>query len=83
MLFIPFGFFSYLKFKSIEKSILLSLSMTLCVEFIQGFIPYRFCEIDDIWLNTLGGTIGSCMAYSLNSFSGVILEHITNSDIEI
>lgn len=36
-----------------------SLSLTLFIESIQGFIPYRFCEIDDVWLNTLGGFLGS------------------------
>lgn len=29
--------------------------LTLLVEFTQGFILYRFCEIDDLWLNALDG----------------------------
>ena len=72
MLFVPFGFFSYYKLKSIKKTILLSLTITLSVEFIQGFIPYRFCEIDDVWLNTLGGTFGSIIAHSLNLYFNLI-----------
>jgi len=79
MLFFPFGFFSYCKFKSIKKSILLSLTMTLSVEFIQGFIPYRFCEIDDVWINTSGGTFGSLVAYSSNLFFSLVSRY---SDIE-
>ena len=59
VLFIPFGFFIYIKFeKNKSKALLAVLIMTLGVEFIQGFIPYRFCDIDDIILNTFGGYIG-------------------------
>ena len=59
VLFIPFGFFIYIKFeKNKTKALLVVLIMTLGVEFIQGFIPYRFCDIDDIILNTFGGYIG-------------------------
>lgn len=63
-LFIPFGFFVYNKTEfNIKRSIIACFMLTLFVEITQGFIPYRFCEIDDIWLNTLGGTIGSCSHY--------------------
>ena len=59
VLFIPFGFFIYIKFeKNKTKALLAVFIMTLGVEFIQGFIPYRFCDIDDIILNTFGGYIG-------------------------
>ena len=56
-MFIPFGYFLSLKLNS-TKTLLISLLTTLSVEFIQGFIPYRFCDIDDIFLNTLGAYIG-------------------------
>lgn len=82
MLFIPFGFFSYCRFKSIKKAILLSLAMTLSVEIIQGFIPYRFCEIDDIWLNTSGGTFGAIIAYTHNFFFNLMSKNIKSSNIE-
>lgn len=65
-LFVPFGFFVFLKSESnFKKTIVSSLALTLLVEFTQGFIPYRFCEIDDLWLNTLGGFLGAkiCMQY--------------------
>ena len=59
VLFIPFGFFMYIKFeKNKTKALLTVFIMTLGVEFIQGFIPYRFCDIDDIILNTFGGYLG-------------------------
>ncbi|MDO7204774.1 VanZ family protein [Paraclostridium bifermentans] len=47
------------KLTAILKVVFASLALTLFIEFTQGFIPYRFCEIDDVWLNTLGGFLGS------------------------
>ena len=59
-LFVPFGFFVYTKSKfNLKITILTCFLLTLLIEFTQGFIPYRFCEIDDLWLNTLGGFIGA------------------------
>jgi len=59
VLFVPFGFSIYIKYnKNKTNAILAIFIMTLSIEFIQGFIPYRFCEIDDIILNTFGGYIG-------------------------
>lgn len=66
VLFIPFGFFIFLKNSNVRKSILIIFLLTLSIEFIQGFIPYRFCEIDDLWLNTLGGYIGILIAKTIN-----------------
>ncbi|MGL5693683.1 MAG: VanZ family protein, partial [Peptostreptococcaceae bacterium] len=43
---------------NVRVSIVSVLFMTLFIEITQGFIPYRFCEIDDVLLNTLGGVIG-------------------------
>lgn len=64
LLFVPFGFFVYYKTSfNMKRTVLACLSLTLFVEITQGFIPYRFCEIDDIWLNTLGGTIGAYSCY--------------------
>lgn len=71
-LFIPYGFFMFIKAnKNTKKTILLVLFTTLTVEFIQGFIPYRFCEIDDIWLNTLGGYIAIYPPKVFNHISSI------------
>ena len=68
-LFVPFGFFIFIKTnKNIKKSLLIIFAITLGVEIIQGFIPYRFCEIDDLWLNTLGG------------YTGLTISSITNKE---
>ncbi|MVO72976.1 hypothetical protein GOD95_16155, partial [Paeniclostridium sordellii] len=59
LLFVPFGFFTYSKSGfDLNKTIVTCFLSSLFIEFVQGFIPYRFCEIDDLWLNTLGGFIG-------------------------
>ena len=68
VLFIPFGFFIYIKCgKNKTKALLTVFIMTLGVEFIQGFIPYRLCDIDDIILNTFGGYIGIIISNILYS----------------
>ena len=64
---IPFG--AYLKYywkMNIKKVTILSLSLTLFIEIAQltGLFflysgSYRFCDIDDIICNTLGGVIGA------------------------
>ena len=60
VLFMPFGFFVCAKTNcNIKKVVFSTLALTLFIEFTQGFIPYRFCEVDDVWLNTLGGFLGS------------------------
>lgn len=54
-----FGFFTYSKSGfDLNKTIVTCFLSSLFIEFVQGFIPYRFCEIYDLWLNTLGGFIG-------------------------
>lgn len=59
ILFVPFGFFVYLNSNlNKQKTVVSCFALTLFVEFTQGFIPYRFCEIDDLYLNTLGGFLG-------------------------
>lgn len=65
-LFVPFGFFIFLKNSNARKSILIIFLLTLSIEFIQGFLPSRFCEIDDVWLNTLGGYIGIIICKIIN-----------------
>lgn len=65
-LFILFGFFTFLKNSNVKKSILIIFLLTLSIEFIQGFISYRFCEIDDMWLNFLGGYIGIIICKIIN-----------------
>lgn len=69
LMFVPLGYFVYLKTnRNKSKTVLIAFLTTLFIEFVQGFIPYRFCEIDDIWLNTFGGYIGITMCTIIDKF---------------
>ncbi|GAA0104707.1 hypothetical protein UT300013_13300 [Paraclostridium sordellii] len=79
LLFVPFGFFTYAKNGfDLKKTIVACFLLSLFIEFIQGFIPYRFCEIDDLWLNTLGGFIGGVIYICLLKVSS---RHIKFSNL--
>jgi len=63
---IPFGMYLRYFFKcDLKKTVLYTLLLSIFFEFTQGtglyFIypnPYRFCDIDDLIQNTLGGGLG-------------------------
>ncbi|MFA1508677.1 VanZ family protein [Priestia aryabhattai] len=60
MLFLPLGFFVSLiwrKYHSFKRVMILGLSVTCLIEFIQYFIG-RSSDIDDVLLNTFGTVIG-------------------------
>ncbi|MGL6105760.1 VanZ family protein, partial [Romboutsia sp.] len=66
LLFIPLGFFSYIKSKgNIKKSFLICFYITVLAELTQLFLPMRLSDIDDIILNSMGGTVGIFVAYIL------------------
>ncbi len=59
--FLPLGFFSSLLFKrlrSIGMILLLSMGVSVTVELLQLTFKLGSLDIDDVILNTLGGTIG-------------------------
>ncbi|WP_227521570.1 VanZ family protein [Bacillus alkalisoli] len=59
--FLPLGFFSSLLFKrlrSIGMIFLLSMGVSVTVELLQLTFKLGSLDIDDVILNTLGGTIG-------------------------
>ncbi|MGL4913625.1 MAG: VanZ family protein [Romboutsia sp.] len=63
LMFIPLGFFSYIKHPSNKtKSIKICLFTTLFVETTQIFLPARLFDVDDLMLNFLGGYIGIYLA---------------------
>lgn len=60
ILFIPIGFIFPLiliRYRDIKKIAVLSISISLFIEFIQFFVG-RSCDIDDLILNFVGGIIG-------------------------
>ena len=67
ILFIPLGFFGYIKYKqNIFNTLFLCLFTTLFAEFIQLFIPARLSDVDDLVLNFLGGVIGMLLSYLIS-----------------
>ncbi|MDR1630786.1 MAG: VanZ family protein [Oscillospiraceae bacterium] len=59
IMFAPLGFFPPLLFKVMprKKVLLLAFSFSLFVELLQ--LPQaRWTDVDDLWLNTLGGLLG-------------------------
>lgn len=59
ILFIPFGFLLPVLFKrcSFFKVLFSSFIFSFLIEIIQLFLP-RGTDVDDVWLNCLGGIIG-------------------------
>ena len=65
-MFIPIGFLVPLLWNrsSVKKIALIALSISLFIEICQ--IPQaRGSDVDDLWLNTLGGVIGALLYYGL------------------
>lgn len=73
---IPFGMYMRYYFKcNLKKTIVLSLLLSLFFEVTQAsglyFIypyPYRVFDVDDLIINTLGGTIGYALMGTINAF---------------
>ena len=60
VLFIPIGFIFPLiliRYRDLKRIAVLSISISLFIEFIQFFVG-RSCDIDDLILNFVGGIIG-------------------------
>lgn len=66
LLFIPLGFFCYIKFNgNFNKTLKFCIFTTIFVECIQILLPMRLTDVDDLILNTLGGFIGILIAHKL------------------
>lgn len=64
LLFVPLGFFAYFCFEGNGRdSLLICLLLTVGVEAIQLLQPFRMTDIDDVFLNLLGGFIGILLSY--------------------
>ena len=59
LLFIPFGFTSYLATKRFWPSLLVGIILSVTIEFLQAFpVVSRTSIIDDVIANTVGSAIG-------------------------
>lgn len=65
VLFIPFGFLAPIAMKRLRKSILrttlLAMLLSILIELSQFLFTYRVSNIDDVILNTLGAFIGAIL----------------------
>ncbi len=73
LLFIPLGFLLPLLFKSCSflKVFLYSFLFSCMIEIIQLMLP-RGTDIDDVWLNSLGGIIGWILFKIFNSMKNKV-----------
>lgn len=70
IMFIPYGFFAsyFLKNRKFSTILLLSLTVSLTIEFVQLNIG-RVFDIDDVILNIIGGIIGYLIYVGLDAIS--------------
>jgi glycopeptide antibiotics resistance protein len=78
-IFIPMGFFiSWLWRKTLKQTVLISFLASLTIEFCQ--IPQARCsDIDDLWMNTLGGLIGWLICYVMHKQRRKKCENLSES----
>lgn len=59
-IFAPFGFFLPMasRYRSFFSALFYSLGLSFCVELLQLFSRIGSFDVDDLFLNTLGGIIG-------------------------
>jgi glycopeptide antibiotics resistance protein len=72
LLFVPWGFFAFISFYSLERptlqtyvlTILLGFSFTLGIEAWQYFLPSRVADINDVIWNTCGTVLGALLGHA-------------------
>lgn len=71
LLFIPFGiFFVFLsgRLGKLWSVILASFLLSVTIEVTQLLTGRGYFQVDDIWLNTLGGMAGACFGMAVKHF---------------
>ena len=60
LIFLPVGLLSSLLWQnaSFKKALLWGLGLSLFIELSQLFLPARWTDLDDLWMNTLGALCG-------------------------
>ena len=65
ILFVPLGFFALFCFEgSMKDTLLICLLVSIGVEMIQLLQPLMMTNIDDVFLNMLGGFMGILLSYN-------------------
>ncbi|HXA02898.1 MAG TPA: VanZ family protein [Cytophagaceae bacterium] len=60
--------FLFLRFNAAKLSFLFSFGFSLIIELLQGLIPGRFAEINDVIANSAGCLMGSLVFYLIYKF---------------
>ena len=71
LLFVPWGFFTFISFYTINRptvqtyvlTIVLGLSLTLGIETWQYFLPSRVADVNDVIWNTVGTIAGAMLGH--------------------
>jgi glycopeptide antibiotics resistance protein len=72
LLFVPWGFLTFILFYTIERptlqtyvlTTLLGLSLTLAIEAYQYFLPSRVADINDVIWNSAGTILGALLGHA-------------------
>lgn len=72
LLFVPWGFFAFITFYTVERptlqtyvlTILLGFSFTLGIEAWQYFLPSRVADVNDVIWNTSGTILGALLGHA-------------------
>ncbi|HEX2059565.1 MAG TPA: VanZ family protein [Thermoanaerobaculia bacterium] len=72
LLFVPWGFFTFITLYSVDRptlqtyvlTILLGLTFTLAIEGWQYFLPSRVADINDVIWNTVGAILGALLGHA-------------------
>jgi glycopeptide antibiotics resistance protein len=72
LLFVPWGFFTFISLYSVDRptlqtyvlTILLGLSFSLGIEGWQYFLPSRVADINDVIWNTSGAVVGALLGHA-------------------
>ncbi len=71
LLFVPWGFLTFIAFYNVERptlqtyilTVLLGFCLSLGIEAWQYFLPSRVADIDDVIWNTSGTVIGAVLGH--------------------
>ncbi len=72
LLFVPFGFFTALRFRknyNVKIVVLIGLFLSVIIECIQIWITNRWTDIDDVILNTIGAYLGVALMRLLQKWT--------------
>jgi len=83
LIFIPFGFFMTMASQrhSFLRPLMLSFGLSLCIEVFQFFSQVGAFDVDDLFLNTIGGVLGYLIFVIANAIRHhYIRTHASESD---